>query len=87
MDLLTLMPLASLMVISFAIAYGLWKLKKWAWALSFSLSVFGIVSGLAVSFMVGFTESILFQNVPRLLIDLLVVFLLLTKDVRRAFRI
>uniref|UniRef100_A0A7C3J510 Uncharacterized protein n=1 Tax=Candidatus Methanomethylicus mesodigestus TaxID=1867258 RepID=A0A7C3J510_9CREN len=81
-----LLPLA-MAAISFFIAYGLWKLLKVAWYLSFLFSIVGLSLGLIVVLMTGFTETNMLQNVPRLLLDALTIFLLTRADVRKIFRI
>jgi hypothetical protein len=41
---ITWMLLLALMLVSFLVAYGLWHLAKWAWIISFILSIFGVIS-------------------------------------------
>ena len=76
-----------LAAISFAIAYGLSKLWRWAWYLSFILSIFGIITGSISLIGIGLSETALLQGMPRLVIDILVVGILLTNDVRSAFKL
>lgn len=73
--------------LSFAIAYGLWRIKRWAWFLSLSLSIFGVISGMIVLAMTGISESYFFGGAPMIIIDVIVIMMLLSKDVRSAFRI
>lgn len=73
--------------LSFVIAYGLWRVQKWAWLLSFLLSVFGVISGVVVLAISGLYESSIFGRLPMIIIDLLVVGMLLSKDVRVTFKI
>ena len=73
--------------LSFIIAYGLWRVQKWAWLISFLLSVFGVISGIVVLAISGLYESSIFGRLPMIIIDLLVIGMLLSKDVRVAFKI
>ncbi len=73
--------------LSFAIAYGLWRIKRWAWFLSLSFSIFGVISGMIVLAMAGISESYFFGGAPMIIIDVIVIMMLLSKDVRSAFRI
>ena len=73
--------------LSFAIAYGLWHIQKWAWLLSLILSIFGAGSGIFVLAFTGASESSLFGGVPMVILDLIVVVMLMSKDVRSAFRV
>ncbi|MBC7113486.1 MAG: hypothetical protein H5T34_05675 [Candidatus Methanomethyliales bacterium] len=73
--------------LSFTIAYGLWRIKKWAWFLSLILSIFGAGSGIFVLAFTGVSESSLLGGAPMIILDVIVVIMLLSKDVRRAFRV
>ena len=73
--------------LSFAIAYGLWHIQKWAWLLSLILSIFGAGSGIFVLAFTGVSESSLLGGAPMIILDVIVVIMLLSKDVRRAFRV
>ncbi|MCX8182157.1 MAG: hypothetical protein N3D12_03455 [Candidatus Methanomethyliaceae archaeon] len=85
---ITLSPmLIILSCLSFTIAYGLWRIKKWAWFLSITLSVFGVISGIIVFALTGVSESSLFGGAPMIIIDIIVIIMLLNKDVRKTFRI
>jgi hypothetical protein len=42
------MLLLALMLISFLVAYGLWHFAKWAWVISFILSIFGVISTISL---------------------------------------
>lgn len=85
-DPFLLLPIA-MAGISFLIAYGLWNMRKVAWYLSFLFSIAGLSLGLIVVLMMGFTEYNFMQNVPRLLLDALTIFLLTRPDVRKIFKI
>ncbi|MGQ9760147.1 MAG: hypothetical protein ACUVQ5_06245 [Candidatus Methanomethylicaceae archaeon] len=84
-DIYLSITLAILSLLSFLIAYGLWRLAKWAWFSSITLSSFGIIGGILSILFTGLTESFLFATLPKIFIDLIVVMILLTKDVRVAF--
>lgn len=73
--------------LSFGIAYGLWRIKKWAWFLSLILSVFGVVSGIIVLGLTGISEGTLFGGAPMIIIDFIVIIMLLSRDVRKVFGI
>lgn len=72
--------------LNFAIAYGLWRIKKWAWFLSLILSVFGATSGIVALAFIGISESSLFGGAPMIILDIIVIIMLLSKDVRSVFR-
>lgn len=69
---------------SFIIAFGLWRLYKWAWFLCMIMSLFGLISGITIITMyeLGF-----FNAVPKIIIDFMVILMLMAKDVRKAFNI
>jgi uncharacterized membrane protein (DUF2068 family) len=73
------------MLISFLVAYGLWRIARWAWVISFALSIFGVVSTIFLLALGGVSEALLFVSVPSILIDALVIVILLTKEVRSQF--
>lgn len=77
--------LIALMLISFLVAYGLWRIARWAWVISFALSIFGVVSTIFLLALGGVSEALLFVSVPSILIDDLVIVILLTKEVRSQF--
>lgn len=79
--------LLALCILSFGIAYGLWHLQKWAWFLSLSLSLLGAVGGIVVLVFMGISEYSLVGIVPKIILDMLVIFILITKDVRKVFNI
>lgn len=72
--------------LNFAIAYGLWRIKKWAWFLSLILSAFGATSGIVALAFIGISESSLFGGAPMIILDIMVIIMLLSKDVRSVFR-
>lgn len=82
---LTMTVTAIMAFFSFLIAYGLWKIKKWAWLLSISLSILGLVSGILVLLALAASNSALLWTAPALIIDLMVILTLLTKGVRPTF--
>ncbi|MEM0101410.1 MAG: hypothetical protein QXW34_00380 [Candidatus Methanomethyliaceae archaeon] len=73
-----------LSILSFIIAFGLWRLYKWAWYLCMIISLFGIVSSIVISVMYEFG---FFSTTPKIIIDFMIVLMLMTKDVRKAFSI
>lgn len=81
----TTMLLIALMVISFLVAYGLWKFAKWAWVISFVLSLFGVISTASLLAINGASEDALFFAVPSIAIDILVIALLLVPEMRKLF--
>ncbi|MGF3499428.1 MAG: hypothetical protein ACQXXL_07375 [Candidatus Methanosuratincola sp.] len=80
------LPLIMAMV-SFVIAYGLYKIKRPAWFLSMGFSLFGLIFGSAGVLLVGLTFESALVDLPKLLLDLITILLLISKDVRKAFRI
>ncbi|MBC7127114.1 MAG: hypothetical protein ABC585_01645 [Candidatus Methanosuratincola petrocarbonis] len=85
-DPFVVLPLA-MAAISFGIAYGLYRIKRPAWFLSMGFSLFGLVFGSAGLLLVGLTLESALVDLPKLILDLITVLLLLSKDVRKAFRI
>lgn len=77
--------LSALMLVSFLVAFALWRFARWAWVVSLALSVFGVISTTSLLAIGGASESLLFQTIPSILIDILVIILLLTKGVRSLF--
>ncbi|MDI9644616.1 MAG: hypothetical protein QFX35_05295 [Candidatus Verstraetearchaeota archaeon] len=73
--------------VSFGISYGLYRVKRLAWYLSLSLSLFGLVFGTLGLFLVGLTLDFAVDYVPRILLDLITVVLLLSSNVRRTFKV
>lgn len=80
-------PLILLSFLSFTIAYGLLRIKKWAWFLSLILSIFGVVTGILVLAFTGISESSIFGRAPMIIIDFILILMLLSKDVRNTFKI
>lgn len=74
----------SLSALSFIIAFGLWRLYKWAWFLCMIASLFGLASSMVIFAMheLGF-----FNAAPKMIIDFMVILMLMAKDVRKAFGI
>lgn len=85
-DLFITLPLV-MATISFGIAYGLYKIKRIAWFLSMGFSLFGLIFGSAGMLLMGLTLESALLDLPKLLLDLITILLLLSKDVRQAFRI
>ncbi len=77
----------SLMIISFVIAFGLWKLSKWAWYSSLIISLFGVVSGSAALLHQNLGGVDILAEVPYVLLDAFVAVILLRKNVRATYRI
>jgi len=73
--------------VSFGIAYGLYKIKRPAWFLSMGFSLFGLIFGTAGMLISGLTAESALVDLPKLALDFITILLLLSKDVRRAFRI
>ena len=86
MDPFIALPLA-MAVVSFGIAYGLYKIKRPAWLLSMGFSLFGLIFGSAGLLIVGLTFESALVDLPKLILDLITIFLLLSREVRKAFRI
>lgn len=86
LDPFILLPV-SMALVSFGIAYGLYKIKRLAWFLSMGLSLFGLALGSLGFLLVGPTVESALLDIPKLLLDLITVALLLSKDVRRAFSV
>lgn len=77
--------LLALMIISFLVAFGLWRIARWAWVVSLALSLFGVISTVSLLAIGGATEYLLFRSIPSIVIDLFVVVMLLSKTVRGMF--
>ncbi|MEJ5293228.1 MAG: hypothetical protein WHS82_06490 [Candidatus Methanosuratincola sp.] len=73
--------------VSFGIAYGLYKIKRLAWFLSMGFSLFGLIFGTAGVLVSGLTAESVLLDLPKLVLDFITILLLLSKDVRRVFRI
>lgn len=73
-----------LSALSFIIAFGLWHLYKWAWFLCLSVSVVGMALGISAIIALG-AESL--SMASKIIIDLIVVLMLISKDVRNDFRL
>lgn len=86
LDMFLALPLA-MSILSFWIAYGLYKIKRLAWFLSMGFSLLGLVFGGIGFILSGITIESALLDLPKLLLDLLTIALLLVKDVRKAFRI
>lgn len=71
-------------IFSFIIAFGLWRLYKWAWFLCIIVSLFGLISGIAIIMTYEFG---LFSTAPKIILDFMVILMLMAKDVRKAFGI
>lgn len=84
LDLASILFIA-LMLVSFLIAYGLWKLFRWAWVTSFVLSLFGVISTAFILAISGAPQDALFVAIPSIANDTLVIAILLTGGVRRLF--
>lgn len=85
-DPFVVLPLV-MAAISFGIAYGLYRIKRTAWFLSMGFSLFGLIFGSAGMLLVGLTLESALMDLPKLILDLITILLLLSKDVRQAFRI
>lgn len=85
-DPFVVMPIV-MAAVSFGIAYGLYKIKRVAWFFSMGFSLFGLIFGSAGMLLVGLTLESALVDLPKLLLDLITILLLLSKDVRKAFRI
>ncbi len=83
-DLFMAIPVV-MALLSFWIAYGLWKIKRPAYLLSFAFSAFGAIFGTAALIMMPFTTENLLINLPKPILDVLTIALLLSKDVRTEF--
>lgn len=79
------MLLLALMLISFLVAYGLWHFARWAWVISFVLSLFGVISTTYLLAIGGASGGMLFQSIPYIIIDVIVIIILLTRGVRDLF--
>jgi len=77
----------ALMVASFVIAFGLWKMSKWAWYLTLVLSIFGVIGGSAALLLESLTGLDVLAQVPYVLLDAFVIVVLLRKNVRATYRI
>ncbi|MBC7120337.1 MAG: hypothetical protein H5T33_01965 [Candidatus Methanosuratus sp.] len=84
-DWFTALPLI-MAIISFGIAYGLYRLKRPAWFLSMAFSLFGLIFG-GLGFIIMINAESVLLDLPKLILDLMTILLLLSKDVRKAFRI
>lgn len=82
---LTSALLVALMLISFFVAYGLWHFAKWAWILSLVLSLFGVLSTTFLISIGGPTPGLLFQSIPSIIIDVVVIIILISRGVRGMF--
>ena len=63
----------------FAVAYGLWNGRSWAWILTILISALGIVVGL-VSIMIGTGGSLLF-----IIVNVIIIYYLFKPDVKAYF--
>lgn len=72
-------------LLSFGIAYGLWKIKRPAYLLSFGFSAFGAIFGTAALLMMPLTVENLLINLPKPILDVLTIALLMSRDVRAEF--
>ena len=66
-------------VLDFILAWGIWRLRRWAWWLTMITSVLSILGSL------GTLAGGNLTSVPAAALDGLTVILLLTSDVRQAF--
>lgn len=73
-----------LSALSFIIAFGIWRLYKWAWFLCLSVSIIGIVLGISAILALG-VESL--SMTSKVIIDLIVILMLVSKDVRNDFKL
>jgi hypothetical protein len=72
-------------IISFIIAFGLLRLYKWAWFLCLLISLFGVISGILITIIEWYYIAI--SAFPKIIIDIMVILMLLSKDVRKEFKI
>ncbi|GEM_PF-1933202 len=72
-------------LLSFWIAYGLWRIKRTAWFLSFAFSAFGAIIGTVVLLLMPLNTESLMLNAPKPILDMLTIALLMSKDVRTEF--
>ncbi len=72
-------------IIGFIIAFGLLHLYKWAWFLCLFFSLFGVISGISVMIIEFYYITI--SVFPKIIIDIMIILMLLTKDVRKEFKI
>ncbi len=84
MDPLMTVPVI-MALLSFWIAYGLWKVKRPAWYLSFCFSAFGAIFGTVALLMMPITTESMLINASKPILDVLTILLLLSKDVRTEF--
>lgn len=73
-----------LSILTFIIAFGLWRLYRWAWFSCMIISLFGLTSGIAIIIMYEFG---FFNAIPKIIIDFMVILMLMARDVRKAFNI
>jgi len=68
-------------VLDFILAWGIWRLRRWAWWLTMITSVLSILGSL------GTLAGGNLTSIPAVALDGLTVILLLTSDVRQAFSV
>ncbi len=83
-DLWIFLPIM-MALLSFWIAYGLWRIKRPAWYLSFGFSAFGAIFGTIALLLMPITGESMLINAPKPILDILTIALLISKDVRTEF--
>lgn len=77
-------PYLLLSTLSFIIAFGLLRLYKWAWFFCLIISILSLISGALAMIMFNFDP---FSATPKMIIDFILIFMLMSKDVRSDFGI
>ena len=75
----------ALVLISFLLAYGLWRIARWAWIISLSLSILGVLSTFSILFANVELGTIFIHYLPSIILDAIVIVILLSKNIKSLF--